>query len=85
MYDIRRKDSFESIKNYWYFQLKSSDEDNMVLGISGNKCDLLTQEDVSGADAIKFAKQIGAIFGLTSCKESIAIDELFKEYDEKYL
>ena len=85
VYDIRRKDSFESIKNYWYEQLKVSGEDNMVLGIAGNKCDLFTQEEVPEAEAKNFAKEIGAIFRLTSCKESIGIDELFKECGEKYL
>ena len=33
----------------------------------------------------KYAKSIGAIFHLTSCKESIGIDELFEECGKKYL
>ena len=57
----------------------------MVLGIAGNKCDLFTQEDVPEAEVKNFAKEIGAVFHLTSCKESIGINELFKECGEKYL
>ena len=85
VYDIKRKDSFESIKNYWYEQLKASGEDNMVLAIAGNKCDLFIEEKVPEAEAKNFAKEIGAVFRLTSCKDSIGIDDLFKECGEKYL
>ena len=85
VYDIRRKESFESIKNYWYDQLKESGEENMILGIAGNKCDLFQEEDVSEEEGKKFAQSIGAVFKLTSCKESIGIDELFEECGRKYL
>ena len=85
VYDIRRKDSFESIKDYWYEQLKSSGEENMVIGIAGNKCDLFQNEQVSEEEVKKFAKSIDAIFQLTSCKESIGIDELFEQCGKKYL
>ena len=85
VYDIRRKASFESIKDYWYEQLKESGEDNMIFGLAGNKCDLFNQEEVTEEEAKKFAKSIGAIFHLTSCKESIGIDDLFEECGKKYL
>ena len=85
VYDIRRKESFESIKDYWYEQLKVSGEDNMVIAIAGNKCDLFAQEEVPEAEVKKYAKEIGAVFRLTSCKEFIGINELFKECGEKYL
>ena len=85
VYDIRRKDSFESIKNYWYDQLKESGEENMIIGIAGNKCDLFQEEEVSEEEVRKYANSIGAVFKLTSCKESIGIDELFQECGKKYL
>ena len=85
VYDIRRKKSFESIKNYWYEQLKESGEENMILGIAGNKCDLFEEEDVSEQEGRNFAKSIGAVFKLTSCKENIGVDELFQECGKKYL
>lgn len=85
VYDIRRKQSFESIKNYWYEQLKESGEENMILGIAGNKCDLFEEEDVSEQEGRNFAKSIGAVFKLTSCKENIGVDELFQECGKKYL
>ena len=85
VYDIKRKESFEAIKNYWFEELKSSGEDNMIFGVAGNKCDLFQQEQVTEEEGKKFAKNIGAVFHLTSCKESIGIDELFEECGKKYL
>ena len=85
VYDIRRKESFESIRDYWYEQLKCSGEENMVFGVAGNKCDLFQEEEVKEEEAKKFAESIGAIFHLTSCKESIGIDDLFEECGKKYL
>ena len=85
VYDIKRKESFKAIKNYWFEELKSSGEDNMIFGVAGNKCDLFQQEQVTEEEGKKFAKSIGAVFHLTSCKESIGIDELFEECGKKYL
>ena len=85
VYDIKRRDSFEALKDYWYEQLKTSGEDNMIFGVAGNKCDLFQKEEVSEEEGKKFAKSIGAVFQLTSCKESIGIDELFETCGQKYL
>ena len=85
VYDIKRQSSFDSIKNYWYDQLRESGEENMIFAVAGNKCDLFNEEEVDEEEAKKFAKSIGAIFKLTSCKESIGIDELFSECGKRYL
>ena len=57
----------------------------MIFAVVGNKCDLFNEEEVDEEEAKKFAKSIGAIFKLTSCKESIGIDELFSECGKRYL
>ena len=85
VYDVRRRATFESIKDYWYDQLKQSGEENIVLGIAGNKCDLFQDEEVTEEEAKKYANSIGAVFHLTSCKESIGIEDLFVECGKKYL
>ena len=85
VYDVRRRESFEALKDYWHEQLKQSGEENMVFGVAGNKCDLFQEEKVSEEEGKSFAKSIGAIFHLTSCKESIGIDELFEECGKQYL
>ena len=57
VYDIRRRESFESIKDYWYEQLKQSGEENIVIGIAGNKCDLFQEEQVTEEEVKKYAKR----------------------------
>jgi Ras-related protein Rab-21 len=85
VYDIRRRESYDSIKNYWVDQMRESGEENMILGIAGNKCDLFQEEEVPDDEVKKFAQSIGAIFKPTSCKECIGIDELFQECGKKFL
>jgi len=85
VYDVRRRATFESIKEYWYDQLKQYGEENIVLGIAGNKCDLFQDEEVTEEEVKKYANSIGAVFHLTSCKESVGIDDLFFECGKKYL
>jgi small GTP-binding protein len=85
VYDIRRRESYDSIKNYWVEQMRESGEENMILGIAGNKCDLFQEEEVPDDEVKKFAQSIGAIFKPTSCKECIGIDELFQECGKKFL
>ena len=85
VYDIKRKKSFESIRNYWYEELKNKGDENIIFGIAGNKCDLFQEEGVPEEKVKEFANEIGAVFELTSCKESIGIDELFEKLGKKYL
>ena len=85
VYDIRNRESFENIKKYWSQQLKDSGVQNIVLAIAGNKCDIFNEEEVSENEAREYADSIGAVFQLTSCKENIGIDELFKESGKRFL
>ena len=85
VYDIRNRESFENIKKYWSQQLKDSGVQNIVLAIAGNKCDIFNEEEVSENEAREYADSMGAVFQLTSCKENIGIDELFKESGKRFL
>ena len=85
VYDIRVKDSFENIKTYWSEQLKEYGEENIILAIAGNKCDIFNEEEVTENEAKQYADSIGAVFKLTSCKENIGINELFLECGKKLL
>ena len=84
VYDITERDSFNSIKDYWYPQLKETGDENMIIGIAANKCDLFQEEEVSKEEGEQYAKSIGAVFQLTSCVENIGIDDLFQECGDKY-
>ena len=85
VYDITQKQSFESIKSYWYEQVKENGEKTFVLGIVGNKSDLYEQEEVPENEARQFAQSIGAIFALTSAKMNTGVDALFEDAGNKYL
>ena len=75
VYDITRRDSFEEVKNYWYEQLKTCGEKNIVIGLAGNKCDIFDKEAVTEEEAKIFANEIGAQFQLTSACENMGIDD----------
>ena len=85
VYDITRKESFDSLKNYWLSQLQQNGGKNIVLGVAGNKCDLYEQEAVPENEAREFAESIGAIFSLTSAQNNTGINELFFCVGNKYL
>ena len=53
--------------------------------MAANKCDLIDSEQVPEEKAREFAKEIGAIFKLTSASTSIGIEELFVGVGCKFL
>ena len=63
-YDITKKETFESLKNVWYELIKQNAKENIILGIIGNKNDLLDFKEVNDEEAKKFAKEINASFSL---------------------
>ena len=85
VYDITRYDTFKSIKEFWYEQVKENGPKNIVIGIAGNKCDLYEKEEVNENEAREFAASIGAIFALTSAQNNSGITELFRDVGNKYL
>ena len=85
VYDISRKASFESIRDYWYEQLKTFGEEKMIFDVVGNKTDLFQREEVPENEARNFAKSINAGFHLVSCKNCVGIKDLFEDCGRKYL
>ena len=59
---------------------------NLVIGIAANKSDLIEKEQVNEKEARQYAKDINAIFKVTSAAfTSAGIDELFKSIGCKIL
>ena len=85
VYDITRKESYDSVKNWWYKDIKEHGDPDIVIGIAGNKSDRYDDEKVSEQEAREFAESIGAVFSLTSAQNNYGIDELFKDMGKKYL
>ena len=85
VYDVTRKESFQSLKDYWYSQLKENSEPDIVIGVAGNKSDLYENEEVKEDDARECAKEIGAVFELTSAQNNTGINDLFLNVGYKFL
>jgi small GTP-binding protein len=84
-YDITSPETFVELKDYWFEQLKNIAMDNIVIGIAGNKFDLIEEEKVREEEVREYAREIGASFRFTSALNNNGIDELFKELVEKYI
>ena len=60
----------------------------LVIGIIGNKYDLIEQEQVEEQEVEKFAKEINGIYGFTSAKNGTGIKDIiekgFKMFVEKH-
>ena len=85
VYDITNKDSFTNLENIWYKDFLENRTTNAILAVVGNKSDLLEKEEIDEAQARKFADKIKAIFKLTSAKNDVGINDLFKSLAEEYL
>ena len=85
VYDITVKESFNEIKDYWYNQVKENCPTNTIICLAGNKCDLYENEVITEEEGKELAKEMGAIFQLTSPKEKIGINELFQTVGYKVL
>ena len=57
----------------------------LVIGLAANKSDLFDREQVSEAEAREYAKEIGAVFKLTSASSGTGIEEIFKSIGYKFL
>ena len=89
VYDVTSKKSFESL-NYWYDFITKELGSNFILGLIGNKTDLIFDNNyddgVSPKQGEEYASKIGATFILISAKKSgTQIEELINELLSKYL
>ena len=87
VYCIDKKDTFENL-DFWYNLYKEELGDEAILGIAGNKADLLLEQVVPYQEGEKFANERGAIFAEISAKENKVtinnfMNDLVKAYIEK--
>jgi len=83
VYSITDKESFKEI-DFWLETVKNILGDKPVFGLAGNKKDLFQQEEVGDEEGEDKAKEIGAIFKLTSAKTKIGIEDFVKKLAEEY-
>lgn len=85
VYDITRKDTFDSIKNYWYDSVLQKGKEGIIFGIVGNKSDLYIEEQVTEDEARQFSESINACFQLTSSRINSSIDDIFQMLGQKFI
>ena len=84
VYSINNLSSFQSLKDYWYHEVKTNGLPNAIFAVVGNKNDLYNTAQVKEKDAMDWADSIGAIFQLTSAKSNSGIDLLFSNLAKKF-
>ena len=88
VYDITKKESFESIDK-WINDLINSSDKNITILLIGNKCDLENQRKVTKEEGEEKAKSFGLGFIETSACSGDNIDQAFeimlKEVLKKYM
>ena len=85
VYDITVIKSFNSVKEFWYNQIKENAPKDIFIVVAANKCDLYEERQVPDKDGEGFAKSIGAIFEKTSAKNDSGITNLFENIAKKLL
>ena len=84
VYDISSKYSFEQLQKYWVPQVSENSPKNSILAMMANKSDLIEKEQVDEGEARAYAKEIKALFALTSAKNNFGVCDLFMEIAKKY-
>ncbi len=85
VYDITKRKSFDSIKDYWYNAVKENGTPNMIFHVAGNKIDLFDNEEVDKDEVKKYCETIDADINYVSATEDQFIDVLFKNLGERFL
>jgi len=88
VYSIDSEESFNELDK-WLELVKSSNEDNLLLGIAANKSDLVSDKTISEERGREYAEKIGAEWKSTSAlSENGGIEEfidlLFKKYYDNF-
>ena len=77
VYDITRKESFSEL-DFWTNSVKEElGEDEVIIGVVGNKADLFTNTEVQKIEGENYAQKINGFFSETSAKENPEGFEIF--------
>ena len=84
VYSIDSEESFNEL-NDWLKLVKSTNEDNIILGVAANKSDLASESTISEQRGQEYAKSIGAEWKSTSAVlENGGIEEFIDMLFSKY-
>ena len=87
VYDITRKQTFDEL-NFWIKMVQDILGNTPILGICGNKDDLIMKEEVKEGVVKKYSEEKNIPYRLTSAKNPLSfnqfLDELVGKYVEKF-
>ncbi|CCD26859.1 Rab family GTPase YPT32 NDAI_0I02910 [Naumovozyma dairenensis CBS 421] len=78
VYDISKSSTYENC-NHWLTELKENADDNVAVGLIGNKSDLAHLRAVPTDEAKNFALENQLLFTETSALNSENVDQAFRE------
>ena len=84
VYDITNKNSFKEL-DFWFKTIQDVLGDEPVIGIAGNKKDLVTKEEVPEEEAQKFADDKNVPLKLTSAKNPLSFNSFLEDLIKKYI
>ncbi|EQC42510.1 Ras-like protein Rab-21 [Saprolegnia diclina VS20] len=84
VYDITDDESFKKVKT-WVKELRRIVGDEIDIAIAGNKIDLKRNIKVTEADAVAYAKSVGATHFYTSAKLNRGLDDVFVDLAKRML
>ena len=82
VYDITRKDSFDSVEK-WLSDLKNNGDEKMVIMAIGNKCDMVNERVISTEDGEAKAQRNNIAFLETSALNATNVAKAFDELIQK--
>ncbi|KRX03386.1 P-loop containing nucleoside triphosphate hydrolase [Pseudocohnilembus persalinus] len=82
VYDITKQASFDVLRN-WVDELKNQAPKDQIIAVVGNKLDLIDDDCVPYEEVKIYARDINAIFKLTSAKSNQNITDLFEDIAKK--
>ncbi|SCU88320.1 LANO_0D01750g1_1 [Lachancea nothofagi CBS 11611] len=78
VYDISKSNSYENC-NHWLTELRENADENVAVGLIGNKSDLAHLRAVPTDEAKNFAQENQLLFTETSALNSENVDQAFRE------
>ena len=78
VYDISNRESFEHVQN-WIEDVRNQSPKTVLIILIGNKIDLEDQRVVTYDEGNEFAMKNGLVFGETSAKSGVGIEEIFSK------
>ncbi|KAI9114054.1 hypothetical protein K1719_015305 [Acacia pycnantha] len=76
VYDISRRSSYESVRK-WLWELREFGNEDMVVILVGNKCDLEQSREVEKEEGKGFAETEGLCFMETSALQNVNVEDAF--------